>query len=308
VASLAGYAVLAHSFHGDTVPAALSPAEVRALGEESLALSREIGWRAGESIALWGYRGNVLGAWGDYSTALPGTREGLEIAGDIDHPQWITGARYVLALLYADLGDFSAASDELRGSLGLALEIDSPYWIRCCAGRLVSTLAAGRNLPEAAAVLDAYWQNAIPMDTLAGRNVWAGAADLALVTDDPNRALEIADRLVQAAGNGANRAIPRLELLRGQALTVLGRPREADQALQVASEGAVWCGARPLLWRILAVRGRLAEAQGRAEEAKQAVAAAQSLIAELASALPDEALRAHFLKYASRETLHRPAQ
>ena len=308
VASLAGYAVLAHSFHGDTVPAALSPAEVRALGEESLILSREIGWRAGESIALWGYRGNVLGAWGDYSTALPGTREGLEIAGDIDHPQWITGARYVLALLYADLGDFSAASDELRGSLGLALEIDSPYWIRCCAGRLVSTLAAGRNLPEAAAVLDAYWQNAIPMDTLAGRNVWAGAADLALVTDDPNRALEIADRLVQAAGNGANRAIPRLELLRGQALTVLGRPAEADQALQVASDAAVWCGARPLLWRILAVRGRLAEAQGRAEVAKQAVAAAQSLIAELASALPDEALRAHFLKYASRETLHRPAQ
>jgi hypothetical protein len=108
------------------VPAALSPAEVRALGEESLALSREIGWRAGESIALWGYRGNVLGAWGDYSTALLGTREGLEIARDIDHPQWVTGARYVLALLYADLGDFSAASDELRSSLGLALEIDSP--------------------------------------------------------------------------------------------------------------------------------------------------------------------------------------
>jgi tetratricopeptide (TPR) repeat protein len=244
---------------------------------------------------------------GDYSTALSGARKGLEIARDIDHPQWITGARYVLALLYADLGDFSAASDELRSSLGLALEIDSPYWIRCSAGRLVSTLAAGRNLSEAATVLDAYWQNTIPMDTLAGRNVWAGAADLALVTDDPNRALEIADRLVQAAGNGANRAIPRLELLRGQALTVLGRPAEADQALQVASDAAVWCGARPLLWRILAVRGRLAEAQGRAEEAKQAVAEARALIAELASALPDEALRAHFLKYASGETLHRPA-
>jgi tetratricopeptide (TPR) repeat protein len=267
---------------------------------------REIGWRAGESYALWAFHGMVLGAAGAYATALPSTREALTIAREIDHAQWIVAARYVLAALHADLGDFPAAWDELQAALALAQEIKSAHLTRTVAGTLVSALVAGERQDEAAVVLDDYLNDDIPMRTLAGRVLWCAAADLALAAGDPNQAIQIADRLMQAEG-GTSRAIPRLELLRGEALTALGRYAEAEQTLKAAHDAAVWCGARPLQWRILATRGRLAGEQGRAGEANRAVAAAQSLIAELASAVPDEVLRARFLERAARETHPRPA-
>jgi ATP/maltotriose-dependent transcriptional regulator MalT len=249
----------------------------------------------------------VLGGAGEYVTALSSTRQALAIAHDIDHAQWIVAARFVLASLFADLGDFASAGEELRGALSLAQEIASPLWVRGAAGTLVSALAGGGWHDEAADVLDQHLSDDIPMKTLSGRILWASAADLALATGDANRALQLADRLIQTLPGTASRPIPRLELLRGEALTALGHYAEAEQALQAADTAAVWSGARPLRWRILAAQGRLAEEQGRAGEANQAVAAAQSVIAELASAVPDEALRAHFLEYAARESHQRPA-
>jgi hypothetical protein len=247
-----------------------------------------------------------LGAPGAYATALSSTREALTIARDIDHAQWIVAARYVLGSLFADLGDFSTASDQLRSALALAREIKSAHLSRTVAGTLVSALATGGQQDEAAVVLDDYVNDDLPMSTLASRALWCAAADLALATGDPHQALQIADRLMQT-GAGIRRTIPRLELLRGRALTALGHYAEADQALTAAHDATVWCGARPLQWRTLTARGRLMEDQGRATEAKQAVATAQALIAELASAVPDEVLRARFLDRAARETHPRPA-
>jgi len=305
-ASLIGRTLGAHSVYTDTVPAAMPTAETRSDGEESLTLMREFGWRAGESYALWAVHGLVLGAAGAYATALPSTREALTIAHETDHAQWIVAARYVLAALHADLGDFPTAWDELQAALALAQEITSVHLTRTVAGTLVSALAAGGRPDEAAVVLDDYLHDDLPLSTLASRALWCAAADLALATGDPTQALWHADRLFQPE-SGLSRAIPRLELLRGRAMTALGHYAEADQALTAALDAAVWCGARPLQWRILAAQGRLMEEQGRAIEAKQVVATAQALVAELASAVPDEGLRARFLERAACETHPRPA-
>jgi tetratricopeptide (TPR) repeat protein len=305
-ASLIGRMLTAHSVYTDTVPAATPTAEARSDGEESLTLMREIGWRAGQSYALWAFHGLVLGATGAYATALPSTRQALTIAREIDHAQWIVAARYVLASLFAALGDFSAAWDELRAALALAQEIKSAHLTRTVAGTLVSALVAGGRHHEAAVVLDDYLHDDLTMSTLASRALWCAAADLALAMGDPTQALWHADRLMQTKG-GKSRTIPRLELLRGRALAALGHYAEADQALTAAHEAAVWCGARPLQWRILAARGRLMKEQGRTGEANQAVATAQALIAELASTVPDEVLQARFLERAARETHPRPA-
>jgi tetratricopeptide (TPR) repeat protein len=299
--SLVGSAQWAHSYHSDTLPAVGTLDQVRPLGEESLTISREIGWRAGESFALWAYRGNVLGAAGEYAIAVPSTWEALTIARAIDHAQWITGARCILGDLYADLGNLAAAREELRGALALAQEIASPYWVRSAAAKLVSALVVGGHLGEAKEVLDEHVKDA-PMDTLASRILWCSAADLALGSGDPQRALTLADRLVKTVPGTAIRAIPRLELLRGQALTVLGRHDEAERALEAGREAAIWCSARPLLWRILAAQGELAHERGQTAEARRASAAAQSLLAELAAGIPDDALRVRFLDR-SQETM-----
>jgi tetratricopeptide (TPR) repeat protein len=290
-----GQAMGAYTYHSDIIPVTISLDEARLFADEGLAISREIGWRAGESYALWAYHGMVLGAAGDYATALPGAREALTIAREIDHPQWITGAQYVLGNLYTELGDLVSAEDELRGALTLAEDIASPYWVRSAAGKLVTTLASGGNHGEASVVLGAHLVEDTPMDSLASRILWGGAADLALARGDHARALALADRLIHSVPGSRTGPKPRLDLLRGEALTGLGRHAEAEQALGAAHDGATWCGARPLLWRILAAQGRLEDAQGRRDESRQLFATAHALVAELAAGVPDDALRAHFL-------------
>jgi predicted ATPase/DNA-binding XRE family transcriptional regulator len=304
VNSLIGAAGCAHShyFHGNTQPAMVTLAEGRRCGEESLAITRELGWRAGEASVLWGYRGLMLGAAGEHTTALPSARQALAIARDIDHAQWTVAARFTLGSILADLGDFPAAQEELRGALSLAQEIASPFWVRMSAGALVSALAGDGRHDEAAVALDGHLSDDTPMTTLAGRNLWASAADLALATGDSQQALQLADRLIQTLLGAPSRPIPRLELLRGQALTALGHLAEAEQALQAAHEAAVWCSARPLQWRVLAAQVRLAEAQGNPTAAEQARAAAHALVAQLAADVPDDDLRAVFRAYALQQS------
>ena len=89
--------------------------DVRLSGEESLSLSREIGWRVGESFALWGYSGMTLGVAGNYAVALSAAREALKIASEMDHRQWITAARCILGNLYADLGDLGRPAQSSKG-------------------------------------------------------------------------------------------------------------------------------------------------------------------------------------------------
>jgi predicted ATPase/DNA-binding XRE family transcriptional regulator len=301
--SLLGVVSGAHShyFHGNTQPATIPLAEARRYGEESLAIIREIGWRGGEAFALWVYSGQVLGAAGELTTALPSAQQALAIARDIDHAQWTVAARFTLGAIFADLGEFPAAQEELRGALALAEEIASPFWVRMSAGAVVSALAGAGRHDEAAVALGGRLSDDTPMTTLGGRNLWASAADLALAAGDAHQALQLADRLIETLPGTASRPVPRLELLRGQALTALGRHAEADQALQAAFEAAEWSSARPLQWRILAAQVRLSQEQGNPTAAERAHAAAQALVAELAAAVPDDELRAVFRAYALQQ-------
>jgi tetratricopeptide (TPR) repeat protein len=297
-ASLQGSTFGGHNLHTLTVAAPLPTDEVRAAGEESLTLTREIGWRAGEAFVLWSYHGMALGAAGDYAMALPGARQSLDIAREIEHQQWITGAHFTLGVLHAELCDWATARQELTSALDLAQELESLYWIRSAAGWLVSVLTQNGELDAATAVLDAHLDQSTKIDSIAIRILWAAMADLALARGDAERALQTADRLVETAPGSARSPIPRLELLRGQALTALGRYGEGEQALDDALDAATWAGARPLLWRIHAARARLDAAQGKTEVADQALEAAQSVVAELAASVPDDALRAIFLERA----------
>ena len=288
----------ATTFHTSTIPAAVRIDDVRLSGEESLSLSREIGWRVGESFALWGYSGMTLGVAGSYAVALSAAREALKIASEMDHRQWITAARCILGNLYADLGDLEAARAELEGALELARRLGSPYWVRSAAGWLASALIRADALVDAAEVLRENLTEETPRDTIAGRLLWCAAAELALARGEPACALDQINRLVEATPGACSRPIARLELLRGRALTALGQHEAAIAALTISREDAVWSGARPLLWRIEVERGRVFRARHLPKEENLAFASAQALIAELASGILDEALREQFLSYA----------
>ena len=86
--------------------------------------------------------------------------------------------------------------------------------------------------------------------------------------------------------------------MRGEALTKLKQAAEAETTLKDARATALKHGLRPLLWRIYLTQGKLAHSQRRYEEAERRFAAAQEMLEDLASSLPDETLQQHFLQHA----------
>jgi predicted ATPase/class 3 adenylate cyclase len=296
--SLAVLTLNGHTFHTETVPAVITAEAVRPLGEEALALSREIGWRAGEAFARWAFHGLGIGARGDYSTAFPSTREALEIARAIEHRQWMTAAHCTLGSLHTSLCDLDAALREFETARGLSRDVGSMYWIRTAAGWLAIVYIRRGELEAAASILEEHLNETTPLDTIACRLLWATAAELSLAQEDARRALELTDRLIETAPGNTNRPILRLELLRGEALMALSRYQEAENALTAAREAAIWCGARPWLWRIDSTRARLDTELDRPDDAARAKAAARSLVEELAASVPEESIRAMFLQRA----------
>ena len=133
---------------------------------------------------------------------------------------------------------------------------------------------------------------------------WFARVELALARREPAVAVQIIERLIASATNlerWGEGAIPRLWHLLGEALAALGQTAEAEAALLAAQAVAQAQGTWPLLWRILLSLGKLYRAQARRDQARAAFEAARAVIAELATTLQDEAMRDHFLQYATAD-------
>jgi DNA-binding CsgD family transcriptional regulator len=124
-------------------------------------------------------------------------------------------------------------------------------------------------------------------------------AEIALIEQRPETALQIADaRLeVERAGDPTNvLGVPRLSLVRGEALSALGRYEEAERTLETARVEATRQAAKPTLWRVEAALGHVHRAQRKRLEARRAFDTARALADELAEKVPDSDLRARFLE------------
>jgi DNA-binding CsgD family transcriptional regulator/tetratricopeptide (TPR) repeat protein len=288
------------SYRTDTlVCVAMSLTEVMHEGEAALKIAREIGQRPGEAFVLifWGLS---LGWRGDYLHALEVVQQGLEIAREIEHRQWMTAAHCVLGALYLDLLELSMACQHLKQALTLAHEIGSQHWISGSAAFLASASILSNDLAEAEAVLTPVLDADAPAQTIGQRLVWCARAELALAKRKPDRALAITDHLIASAANiSAERNILRVSKLRGEALVALHQHTEAEIALQTAREIALAQGAGSMQWRISVALGKLYQALHRHEEAELAFSTAQTTIEELATSIPDASLREHFLSSAT---------
>ena len=306
LANALGLLVLASgSFHvSSTTPfiGAGVPDELRA--PQSLRLAREIGWRAGEAFLRYTI-GDALGWRGEYDRALPMAREGLEIAEQLGHLQWTAAGRRLLGELLLDLLAPELARAQLESAHEIARRLGSRVWMRWTAAPLACARMRTGDTAGAAVVLDAAARLGdgrvhaadAPSLTLGERHLWLARAELALIEGQTTNALAIADaRLAaeRAADPGSQLGVPRLSLVRAEALVVLERFDEAAAELDAARDQAARQGAPPVLWRIDAARGHLHRMQRQRLEARRCFDRALAIARELAAAVTDDEIRARF--------------
>ncbi len=272
-------------------------------GEEALRLAREMGARPGEALGqIW--LGLNLAMAGEYGRALDLIRRGLQTAEDIEHRHFMATSHLILGALYRDILALPIARAHLEQAISLARETNSMVWWRASASFLASTHILLGQLDLAESVLASVFTPDLPMEAMGQRQVWAARAELLLARGEAKHALSIVEQLIESAPN-ANRAseaiIPYLALLRGEALTRLGKMKEAERTLQAALAVALDYGFLPIAWRLEVTLGRTYQAWGKRDAAADSLASAHALIESLAAkfAQADATLRDNFLRVAT---------
>jgi hypothetical protein len=286
------------TYSTDTIAAAVPLGDCIATVEESLALARKIGWRAGESFASTSL-GICLCALGEYPRAWEAARQGMSIAQAIGHEQWQTAAHFGLGTLCLDTLDGALATQHMERARDMAHKLNSFYWLRVTSAFLASALVLENDLARADAVLRAVIAPDAVAQTKAQRMCWCARAEWALASGDAPQAADITGRLVATAPGTPGRPTGlRLLRLQGEALTALQRWEEAAASLRSAQEVALWQEARPALWRIHAAWGRWHRQQGQHDAAAREASAGRAIVEALAAGIPDAAPRENFLRRA----------
>jgi tetratricopeptide (TPR) repeat protein len=286
------------SLQTDTVVLPPPPGDLEADNLRTQQLNRELGWRAGEAYDAW-ILGEVYAARGDYGRGLGLIREALEIARQIDHRQWLAAATMLLGCAHKDLLDLKAAQAHLTTAVDLAREIESWHWIRTASGYLALTHIARGEPDRAEQVLSSVLTPETRAQTLGQRQAWAARVELALARREPQTALVLLDRLMQAAYNLApGVVIPQLWALRARACIQLDRDAEAESLLRAAAHTASEQAILPRLWRIHGSLAGLYQHLGRNDEADRQAAAALRVVDTIGRTIDDKRLQAHFLQTA----------
>ncbi len=186
----------------------------------------------------------------------------------------------------------------VEAGLKVARALGSAFWITNLVGVQMQAYAALGQPQLAEAALQEVRSEAEYPRLLAERSLLLAWAELDLVQQQPELALERCEQLLstapQRAGETDAHVIPRLWKCQGEALSALGRAEEAIRVLEEAQRGAKLQQYLPLLWQIERSLGRAYRRQRRQEEAQQAFAAARQGIALLSESIDDPALREHF--------------
>jgi len=264
---------------------------------EALQLARELEWAAGEAFAELIF-GGVLASFGQLEAALAQAQQGLRLATEISHQQWIAGAHNTLGRIYLAMLAPEQALAHVEAGFKVARPLGSAFWIALLSVVQIQAYAAlgQTQLAEVALQEVRSWAEN-PHQTI-GRALLVAWVELALVQQQPDLALERCEQLLetapQRAGETAELVIPRLWKCQGEALFALGQAEEAIQVLEEARRGAKLQQYLPLLWQIERSLGRAYRRQRRPEEAQQAFASARQGIALLSESIEDPALRSHF--------------
>jgi tetratricopeptide (TPR) repeat protein len=265
--------------------------------QEALRIARDIDRRDGESFALVTFAEIRLGV-GDFGAALLAAREGLRVAQEIGHVQWMTAAHWVIGLVYRSASNHEAALRELLAARDHATSVRSGHWMRTCAAMIAQTYTAQGRYGEARAEIEASSTGIDAPRSWAQRDIWLARTELQVAEGDPSgalRSIELLDTGARQAGAREMSAL--LHWHRAQASLALGRLDAAEGDLRQAIELARKCQLRLVLWPALAALGEHRQSQGREDEARAAFDEAFRTIEEMAATLApeDDAVRFTFL-------------
>ncbi|HEY2855889.1 MAG TPA: AAA family ATPase [Gemmatimonadaceae bacterium] len=307
--ALALLALCSPSYQSSSTTPYMSPVvteELRTL--RAARTAHDIGWRAGEAFARF-LSADCLAWRGEYDRAIPLAREALALAREIDHLEWTAGTLRLLGAMSLDLLAPDIAREQLESAHAIARRLGSYVWIRWTAAPLgvarakTGDLSAALELLDSAARLEtsdrAPRGSDSDMLTLGERRLWLARAEVALVGHEPAEAHAIAEaRLAteRATNPETSLGVPRLSLIRGEALTALGRYADAAAAFDVAHIEASAQGAATMMWRVEAGRGHLHRLQRQRLEARHAFDAARTIADDLAARITDEQLRNAFVR------------
>lgn len=284
------------SYDGDTVKVASgSVEEALSYGEEGLNIAREIGWHAGTAYALI-HIGYFQGLQGRYNHALDSIHQGLDLATNIAHREWITAGHTTLGIVLADMQSTGPAQEHLERAHASAQAMNSRYWIRTSSSGLAWVHLMEGNVELAEELLDHVLEQDINVDSLGLRQCWLRRAEVQLARDEPLEALRIVDHMIERApGGDADHPIPHLEWLRGRALLEMERLDDAEHAFNRARIRAQQLSYRSLLWRIDLDHGRLLGSDGHPDGKPEAFNRGRQQIAEIAATISDTTLSTRFL-------------
>ncbi|MEP6774072.1 MAG: AAA family ATPase [Chloroflexota bacterium] len=269
------------------------------LGIQARDVAREIGLRSGEAFAL-AMLALVYGMRGEYDNALASARTALQIAEDIGHSQWAAASLVQVGSILCDILAYEQARPTLERAVQLARETGSQHWLRLAGGALAECAIAQGDCRYAREVLDSVLSGESRLQTMGQRRIGLVRVLLALAEGKREDALAGIQRLFASAHGLEDErdpwaAIPRVAMLRGEALTMNGRYEQAEEALAAAQRGAEQLQTRSLLWKIALRKGKLYTAMGRPADASSAYAEGRRLLERLSASIPDEVLRVGFL-------------
>ena len=238
--SLAAKSTLASEPQMDTyISTGITSIEAIQMSERSLHIAQNIGWRSGQVFSLCTLIMNLL-AESRYDRAMECLQNGAEIADQIQHRQWQTYIEIVSGVFYCELLAFEKAQVCFETALAMAQLSNSTHWIHVTCGFLADTLIKQTALADAQVLLEKSLLEDIPMITMGGRLVWAARAELAIANGDPRHALEIIDRMMQAASYSEKDVVVRLWMLRAEAhiaiVKIQADPTEQQISLKAAEE------------------------------------------------------------------------
>jgi DNA-binding NarL/FixJ family response regulator len=268
--------------------------------EEAVQVAARSGSMAALAFAGWAH-GGVLAAYGRFGEGLAAARRALQTAIEIEHRQWIAGARFYLGDISLAMLDPEAAREHLEPGLELARSIKSAWWEQHVTALLGLALAGTGALSAGIDLVAAAIPRDDPPRALTHRRLWWSRGELALLAGEPDEALRVADMLLGTVPAAVTpQPMPALDLLRGASLLALGRTDNAIAALERARSGAISREETPRLWRILAALGAALAARAEGEAARFAYDEARATIDGLAATIEDEAQRERFRARALR--------
>jgi predicted ATPase/class 3 adenylate cyclase len=299
VSSLTARAYSAPIYQTQAAQPAATLMEAVVDGERALQMSREIGWRAGESFACWSLA-QVYGVMGRLGEAIEAAQIGLAIAVEINHLQWMSGSYGSLGYLYLDLLEWELAKEKFELALLHAEEVDSQNFISVSSGPLAQALILMGDLKQARAYLAPVLLPKTPMISIGQRLMWKARAELALVEGDIASALQIVDRLVSLGVSiPADGIMSTVWHLRARIMLATGKHAEAERLLLAAIENAQYFGEKSLLWKLYGTLLQVYRIQSRVQESSMTLLLAQGVIDDVTSTLPEETMRNNFAQRAN---------